>query len=77
MVGDPGDEPEHKASAQLYALETRLDYMGSSILMGRVSQLAVILTDYWKVETCDPRNMQNLATTRWAAYTVLLCDWSL
>jgi Fragile site-associated protein C-terminus len=46
---DPGMEPDHRLAVQLRALECRLDYMGTSVLMGRVSVLAVDLRDEWRV----------------------------
>ena len=49
---DPGREPEHKVRFQLGIIETRLDYMGSSILIGRISDLAVEVFDEWQVEAC-------------------------
>jgi Fragile site-associated protein C-terminus len=47
---DPGKDPEHIVSSQLHIMEARLDYMGSSILMGRISDLAVKLNDEWHVD---------------------------
>jgi Fragile site-associated protein C-terminus len=47
---DPGKEPEHFVTHQLHIMEARLDYMGSSILMGRISDLALKLNDEWHVE---------------------------
>lgn len=46
---DPGTEPDHRMAINLQVLECRLDYMGTSVLMGRVSQLAVDLRDEWRV----------------------------
>ena len=48
---DPGKEPEHMVFIKLHIVESRLDYMGSSILMGRVSDLAVKVNDEWHVDT--------------------------
>ncbi len=50
-----GHEPQHKARFQLQALETRMDYMGSSILMGRASGLAVVTKDEWKIRDAGQR----------------------
>ena len=47
---DPGQDPDHSASLNLAILEARLDYMGSSVLMGRLSSLLVKLGDEWKVD---------------------------
>lgn len=46
----PGKEPEHKVQASLHTLETRLDYMGSAILIGRISDLMVQLNDEWQLQ---------------------------
>ena len=46
---DPGTEPDHRMSVKLQVLECRLDYMGTSVLMGRVSVLAVDLRDEWRI----------------------------
>lgn len=49
-----GREPVHTLTLALWAAESRLDYMGSSVLMGRVSQLAVELRDEWRLcEGCE------------------------
>jgi len=47
---DPGKEPEHTVFVKLHIVELRLDYMGSSILMGRISDLTVKVNDEWHVE---------------------------
>ncbi|PSN42909.1 Uncharacterized protein C0J52_12033, partial [Blattella germanica] len=46
---DPGTEPDHTVGLKLFALELRLDYMGTGVLMCRVSSLAVSLRDEWKI----------------------------
>ncbi|XP_049857041.1 transmembrane protein KIAA1109 homolog isoform X4 [Schistocerca gregaria] len=46
---DPGTEPDHTIGLKLFALELRLDYMGTGILMSRVSSLTVSLRDEWKL----------------------------
>ncbi|KAK0176217.1 hypothetical protein PV328_000373 [Microctonus aethiopoides] len=46
---EPGTEPDHTLGLKLFALELRLDYMGTSILMSRVSSLDVTLRDEWKI----------------------------
>jgi len=64
---DPGKEPEHMASIKLDIIESRLDYMGSSILMGRVSDLAVKMNDEWHVDTGAPKpneRRSSVATSR-------------
>ena len=50
VLEDRGVEPQHKLGARLDAMEVRFDYMGTSVLMGRVSHLEVKLKDEWKVE---------------------------
>ncbi|XP_012263790.2 transmembrane protein KIAA1109 homolog isoform X5 [Athalia rosae] len=46
---EPGTEPDHTMGLKLFALELRLDYMGTSVLMSRVSSLDVTLRDEWKI----------------------------
>lgn len=48
---EPGVEPHHKFGLRLMALELRLDYMGTSVLMTRVSSLNATLRDEWKCST--------------------------
>nr|XP_042899305.1 transmembrane protein KIAA1109 isoform X2 [Parasteatoda tepidariorum] len=48
---DWGQEPDHTVALKLGALESRLDYMGTSVLMGRVSSLDITLKDEWRVST--------------------------
>lgn len=47
--GDSTPEPDHTVGARLHALELRLDYMGTSVLMCRVSALDVTLRDEWRL----------------------------
>lgn len=51
---DPGVEPQHTVGFKMYGLELRLDFMGTSVLMGRVSGLEVKLKDEWQVQR-EPR----------------------
>ncbi|XP_031358006.1 transmembrane protein KIAA1109 isoform X3 [Photinus pyralis] len=46
---EPNMEPDHTIGVQLYALELRLDYMATSVLMARVSNLSVNVKDEWKL----------------------------
>ena len=66
---DPGRDPDHSAGLQLAAVEARLDYMGSSVLMGRLSSLTVKLGDEWKLDTpgkqMSPDDLHPLATKRY------------
>lgn len=48
---EQGVEPHHKLGLTLSAMELRLDYMGTSVLMTRVSQLNAALRDEWKCST--------------------------
>ena len=47
---DPGTTPDHTLGLKLEALEARLDCMGTSILMGRVSSLQARVNDEWRLE---------------------------
>ena len=62
VAEDPGKQPDHSVRAQLQAIEGRLDYMGSSILMARLSNLSVALRDEWRVDSQPEK--QPLATKR-------------
>lgn len=46
---EPNVEPDHTVGLRLRALELRLDYMATSVLMCRVSDLNVNLRDEWKL----------------------------
>ncbi|KAK5638052.1 hypothetical protein RI129_012347 [Pyrocoelia pectoralis] len=46
---EPNMEPDHTIGIRLYALELRLDYMATSVLMTRVSNLSVNVKDEWKL----------------------------
>lgn len=48
---DPGVEPHHNLGLKMYGMELRLDFMGTSALMGRVSGLEVNLKDEWHVRS--------------------------
>ena len=58
-----GKDPLHKAGLSLYALEGRVDYMGSSILMTRLSDMTLTLRDEWKIDKVQDADAP-LATTR-------------
>ncbi|XP_055643314.1 bridge-like lipid transfer protein family member 1 isoform X2 [Toxorhynchites rutilus septentrionalis] len=45
---DPGSEPDHQVGIKLLALELKFDYMGTSVLMTRISSLSAQLRDQWK-----------------------------
>lgn len=46
---EPDIEPDHTVGLRLHALELRLDYMATSVLMCRVSDLNVKLRDEWRL----------------------------
>ena len=46
---DSGIEPFHKVGIQLDVIEVRIDYMSTSVLMGRISTLSTTLNDDWHV----------------------------
>lgn len=50
---EPGVEPHHTVGIKLMALELRLDYMGTSVLMTRISALHATLRDEWKCSKDD------------------------
>lgn len=54
---DYGSEPEHQMTFYLLTLQKRLDYMGTSVLMMRISDLNVTLKDEWRV---DVKNYDDL-----------------
>jgi len=58
---------------KLHIVESRLDYMGSSILMARVSDLAVKVNDEWHVDTGASRSedrRHSSATSRLDTQTI-------
>ena len=60
----PGKEPEHKVQSSLHTLETRLDYMGSAILIGRISDLMVQLNDEWQLQPIPKEAQKNPSVPR-------------
>ncbi|XP_071088521.1 bridge-like lipid transfer protein family member 1 [Haliotis cracherodii] len=65
VTEDPelGKDPDHRAGLTLEAIEGRVDYMGSSVLMTRLSLLDLLLRDEWHVES-DTQSDTPLATKR-------------
>ncbi|XP_059485480.1 bridge-like lipid transfer protein family member 1 isoform X2 [Neocloeon triangulifer] len=61
---DPGIEPDHKFGLKLFALELRLDYMGTGVLMSRVSSLDVSLRAEWKIHHQLASSSQDVPTRR-------------
>ncbi|XP_069163724.1 bridge-like lipid transfer protein family member 1 isoform X17 [Procambarus clarkii] len=68
---DPGTEPDHTIGVKLFASQSRLDYMGTSVLMGRVSSFGVTLRDEWKLKQCADSDED---TTRRGATIFILGD---
>ncbi|CAH1110220.1 unnamed protein product [Psylliodes chrysocephalus] len=57
-------EPDHKFCLRLQALELRLDYMATSVLMCRVSDLNVNLRDEWKLNKITSNRDSFMPTRR-------------
>ena len=73
VLEDSGTEPQHKLGARLDACEVRFDYMGTSVLMGRVSHLEVKLKNEWLVEgagEAEGRQSAEAGSTRAASVFV-------
>lgn len=49
----PNQQPNHKIQITMGSTEARVDYMGSSILMGIFSNADLKLQDEWKVNLCS------------------------
>ncbi|XP_054546358.1 bridge-like lipid transfer protein family member 1 isoform X3 [Talpa occidentalis] len=49
----PNQQPSHKIQITMGSTEARVDYMGSSILMGIFSNADLKLQDEWKVNLCN------------------------
>ncbi|XP_061700533.1 bridge-like lipid transfer protein family member 1 isoform X12 [Syngnathoides biaculeatus] len=49
----PNQQPSHKIQITMGSTEARVDYMGSSILMGVFSNADLQLQDEWKVNLCN------------------------
>lgn len=45
---EPNYEPDHKIGVKFKALELKFDYMGTSVLMTRISDFSAALKDEWK-----------------------------
>ncbi|KAK6639579.1 hypothetical protein RUM43_007852 [Polyplax serrata] len=71
---DPGMEPDHTLGLKLFALELRLDYMGTGVLMSRVSSLNVTLRDEWKIHSF--KNTESFMPTRRPAMIFMHGDLS-
>ena len=64
VLEDFGKEPKHKVGAKLDAMEVRIDYMGTSVLMGRVSHLEITVENEWQVGLEDQANSAAAGSTR-------------
>ncbi|XP_076830292.1 bridge-like lipid transfer protein family member 1 isoform X4 [Brachyhypopomus gauderio] len=53
----PNQQPSHKFQITMGSTEARLDYMGSSILMGVFSNADLQLQDEWKVNLCTDASL--------------------
>jgi len=67
-----GKEPNHSVTLKLDAFEKRLDYMGASILMLRVSDLDLTLTDEWRIDAAA--STANTHPTKRAALIFIHCN---
>ena len=65
-----GRDPLHEAGVSMFAIEGRVDYMGSSVLMTRLSDMKLSVRDEWKIDKQKDLDAP-LATTRYATYSVL------
>ncbi|XP_036364401.1 transmembrane protein KIAA1109 homolog isoform X4 [Octopus sinensis] len=65
VLEDPeqGNPPDHQSGLSLFAAEARLDYMGSSVLMTRISSLKLHFRDEWLLDA-DMKPDMPLATKR-------------
>lgn len=55
----PNQQPSHKIQITMGSTEARLDYMGSSILMGVFSNADLQLQDEWKVNLCTEASLSD------------------
>ncbi|KAG1657990.1 hypothetical protein GQR58_023181 [Nymphon striatum] len=70
---DPGQEPDHTIQVKIYALESRLDYMGTSVWMSRASSLNVMMKDEWRVNI-DNKKCETFLPTKRPAIVFVHCD---
>ena len=55
-----GENPSHLASVSLKGAETRLDYMGSCILMATLSGFKCNLEDIWQLPKVNEEELQGI-----------------
>ena len=72
ILEDPGVEPSHTLGLKLQTVELRLDYMGTSVLMGRVSALDATLRDEWRISPQLDAPHQDATKRSAAIHTYLL-----
>jgi hypothetical protein len=60
---EQGKQPLHSTGVSLHTVECRMDYMGTSVLMARLSDLGIAMKDEWLVQD-KPTSDTPLATTR-------------
>jgi len=58
---DPGVEPHHTVGLKMFGMELRLDFMGTSVLMGRISTLEMTLRDEWQIRSAMGRPHSHIA----------------
>ncbi|XP_058456070.1 bridge-like lipid transfer protein family member 1 isoform X4 [Malaya genurostris] len=71
---DPGREPDHKVGIKFLALELKFDYMGTSVLMTRISSFSAQLRDEWKFS--KDHDFSNTLPTNYPAIILLHGDLS-
>ncbi|XP_058820213.1 bridge-like lipid transfer protein family member 1 isoform X3 [Topomyia yanbarensis] len=71
---DPGCEPDHKVGIKFLALELKFDYMGTSVLMTRISSFSAQLRDEWKFS--KDHDFSNTLPTNYPAIILLHGDLS-
>lgn len=65
---EAGCNPGHVCGVRLAALELRLEYMGTPVLLARVSQLRAALRDEWLARTRLPAPQPHRPTSRYVLH---------
>ena len=68
---DPGTEPDHTFGVKLFACQSRLDYMSTSVLMMRISSCGATLRDEWTVLTSQQQSNNDDSTKRGATIFII------
>lgn len=63
---EAGCNPGHVCGVRLAALELRLEYMGTPVLLARVSRLAAALRDEWLARARRPPHHPHTPTSRYS-----------